>query len=515
MTDYHRIYGPPGTGKTTTIVALAKEYSQMFGRDLVTIVSLTNAAIQEVGGRIDFLDKKNVSTLHAQCKRSQGAGSPAESMSGQFVEAYPTYHSSRYIPLSMRGWSEDTPPEIFFAMGKEPSVYEKVNYLRHSLIPYERWTREQISFWKRWHDFQVQTGHPDYTGWLENALELRCLPAQQVVLVDEAQDHTPLELAVVNNWNAKTIYLVGDDDQNLYGFTGANAQSFYLPELPPGKETVLSQSWRVPGAVHRQSMALIRKIRGRKEKEYSPRDEEGFVKRSNYTLKDAENGDLPFNGDSEGKTLMILASCGYHLDPILKVLMEKRIPFGNPYRINNPKWNPLSASQPIMKDFIHPTRWSGLQAFSWGEALHSDKVYQRGRKKEFLDLCAHREKDLLYSEDLKKYFLEKPLQRLLNRDISLFKESSRLRSSSWEYGLEVMQKYGIDVKPQIILGTIHSVKGGESDQVYLAPDLSRAGMDEYEGQHRDRVTRLFYVGMTRAREGLVLLGSNQRRRVNW
>ena len=55
-----------------------------------------------------------------------------------------------------------------------------------------------------------------------------------------------------------------------------------------------------------------------------------------------------------------------------------------------------------------------------------------------------------------------------------------------------------------MVGTIHSVKGGQADCVYLFPDLSQAGDAQYArfGHSRDSVIRLFYVGATRAREVL-------------
>jgi len=40
--------------------------------------------------------------------------------------------------------------------------------------------------------------------------------------------------------------------------------------------------------------------------------------------------------------------------------------------------------------------------------------------------------------------------------------------------------------------------------VYLFPDLSFAGMNEWLGGGTAAVRRLFYVGMTRARETLIL-----------
>ena len=58
--------------------------------------------------------------------------------------------------------------------------------------------------------------------------------------------------------------------------------------------------------------------------------------------------------------------------------------------------------------------------------------------------------------------------------------------------------------PRVIVGTIHSVKGGQADIVFLFPDLNPAGNAAYQrhGAQRDSVIRLFYVGMTRARHTL-------------
>jgi len=55
-------------------------------------------------------------------------------------------------------------------------------------------------------------------------------------------------------------------------------------------------------------------------------------------------------------------------------------------------------------------------------------------------------------------------------------------------------------------GPIHSVKGGQADVVYLFPDLSQAGDAQHNrgGAARDSVIRVFYVGITRARETLYI-----------
>ncbi len=60
--------------------------------------------------------------------------------------------------------------------------------------------------------------------------------------------------------------------------------------------------------------------------------------------------------------------------------------------------------------------------------------------------------------------------------------------------------------PRVIVGTIHSVKGGQADVVFLFPDLSAAGDAAYRshGLRRDSVVRQFYVGTTRARHTLYI-----------
>ena len=81
------------------------------------------------------------------------------------------------------------------------------------------------------------------------------------------------------------------------------------------------------------------------------------------------------------------------------------------------------------------------------------------------------------------------------------------RKKAIEYPLSVYRKRGIGAlseRPRITIGTIHSTKGGEHDIVMLFPDLSVAGFNEYRSQNRDPVIRTFYVGMTRAKETLLL-----------
>jgi superfamily I DNA/RNA helicase len=72
------------------------------------------------------------------------------------------------------------------------------------------------------------------------------------------------------------------------------------------------------------------------------------------------------------------------------------------------------------------------------------------------------------------------------------------------------RKENIRREPRIKLSTIHGSKGGEADNVMLLTDLSRKTDAEY-WRKRDEERRVFYVGMTRARNTLNIVRSQSDR----
>jgi superfamily I DNA/RNA helicase len=82
-----------------------------------------------------------------------------------------------------------------------------------------------------------------------------------------------------------------------------------------------------------------------------------------------------------------------------------------------------------------------------------------------------------------------------------------------EFPIKIVKESGTDAlvsKPNIIVGTYHSVKGGQADHVYLFPDISPKAYKGLQGhnpvvrERKDDLIRQFYVGMTRAKESLHL-----------
>ena len=66
-------------------------------------------------------------------------------------------------------------------------------------------------------------------------------------------------------------------------------------------------------------------------------------------------------------------------------------------------------------------------------------------------------------------------------------------------------KRGDNVKnPRIKISTIHSMKGGECDNILVVPDLSPAAYKNYY-EDPDTEHRVFYVAVTRAKKSLHFL----------
>jgi DNA helicase II / ATP-dependent DNA helicase PcrA len=478
--------------------------------------------MREVLSRDIQLEPGQITTLHARCKRALAAPEPAESLALDFAERYPAYAREGQIPrkfLKRLNKSEDTPlPERVLSGASEDTYYDRCYLLRNNMVPRDQWPAHLRDWYEKgWWKWCQETAL-DYTGWLETCLESGALPPQQHVYADEAQDFTPLQLAVLKHWDARHLTLIGDDDQNLYEWAGSDPDGFINPPLGPEHEQVLAQSYRVPAAVLDFSTRWIKRVRGRKAKIYLPRNAEGQVVRVLYGPSAAKQDWLPpglTRAIEEGRSVMLLTSCGYMLDHLLPALHRAGIAFHNPYRTSNSVWNPLQAAGARIQAYlaIRQRMWTGAEVHQWLGALEPEVIENRGYTK-FMDLCQAVGKAQVPTEFVTDKMPERLRALAAAGDLSLLRDHRRPKvPRNWDFALE--QYANGKPEPRVIVGTIHSVKGGEADQVYLFPNLSAAGYQEYMGSDCDRVHRLFYVGMTRARDTLVLCENTEKYTVDW
>jgi hypothetical protein len=237
-----------------------------------------------------------------------------------------------------------------------------------------------------------------------------------------------------------------------------------------------------------------------------------------------------------GETVMSLAACSYMLRPLVQVLRKEAIPFHNPYRRNNGFWNPIrtgvrgAAANRILallvasSDFGEGHRpWTQADLGLWGEWLVGKGMLRHGAKKKLMSIDAT---EYVTMERLDELFEPGALEQLVEACSgdcgTLLRWWRRNLGTEFrartEFPAAVAAKRGPQAlvdKPLVTVGTIHSVKGGEADAVFLYPDISQAGDMQYQtkGAPRDGVIRQFYVGITRARQALYICQPESRQAV--
>lgn len=534
MKNLFRVHGPPGVGKTTWLASQVERAVAQFGPDKVMVVSFTKAAAMEVVSRATTVNEHNIGTLHAICFRALQSPTLAEVKIKEWNQTHPLYSMSGGVVIDV----EDAAAEAIMGGGSGDALLSKTEILRGKMTPFELWPADAVGFYAKWDEWKKERGYLDFTDLIEVCLRtVAWAPGQpDVVFVDEAQDLNPLEMKLIHNWSSHTTrtVIVGDADQCLYEFKGSSPRGFLEPELPPDQQLVLRQSYRVPRRVHSVASEVIRRCAYRYPAEYLPRDADGqvdyrpsFISSEPTALITSVLDDLSF-----GKRVMILGSCSYMLHRTIEGLKRVGIPFHNPFSVKRGDWNPMRGGAARIQAFLDGSRrrwWTRSECSRWTEILEADGLLVRGGRKRLKALLkAGPPGEKMRFSDLYQCFetdrLDECLRLIDGGDAPAIEWLSKNILDSWKpklsYALSIVARYGpsaiYDV-PKVVVGTIHSVKGGEADTVYLFPDLSPQASDMWVrgGESRDTILRQVYVGMTRARDRLVLCGPSSRGAIQW
>lgn len=319
-------------------------------------------------------------------------------------------------------------------------------------------------------------------------------------IFDEAQDASRLlDLAcrrLVTGESCKWAWLVGDPYQVLYSWAGASSEYFMSWEV--AKQSVMPKSYRCPAPI----LALGERCLQRLGDDYwdrgiAPADHDGEVVESDNFEDDL--ADI----DPRQETLVI-ARTNRNVSKIAAILDDVGIPFRR-----------VKAKQGAYnRDMGMAGLWK-LQhgqpatAEEWGNAIDilpskttdgrtwlvrgSKSAWNRGLANQY---------DLLFPEDLDAVGATEHLRGA----IATGKWSGLPDGGSKWYA--AAQRYGIEVvaKPKVRIGTIHSVKGQEADNVVVLTSqghrISQSELDDPARYAEER--RIEYVAVTRARRRLVI-----------
>lgn len=515
-----RVYGPPGTGKTTWLVNQVEELldSGVPGEE-IAIASFSRAAFREfsrrIGGRVP---EDNLGTIHSLAYRALNR--PGLALTPEALKTWKARnpdvwqitprvrHGGEALFDAMDPYDEDTP---------EPgdALYDQIVLLRNRRIPVDTWPEEARRFWEHWRAWMRQEDLVDFPGMLEGAL-VRPGLGISYFFVDEAQDLTALQLELVEHWAAGTRFaaFIGDDDQAIYSFMGADGEAFL--SLPVDREITLERSWRVPARVQAVASEIASRISRRAPKRYLPRPEAGTLEAWPIGLEEPHWVlEHALEREARGERVLFLATARYLLEPLKEALLARGIPYGNPYAPQRHSFNlfPESrngrASWEKARSFLFPKRM-GSDLKTWTRYLSSE-VFGRGNKGRALEaiMALPDEQTIEDGHPIWGLFPIGHRERAVGRDVAwlldhLLGNAPRGMRQALTVALRNPQLV-LEGRARVWLGTIHSVKGGEADWVYLWPGYTRKATRA----HPDALHRLMYVAATRARRGLILLGQGE------
>jgi DNA helicase-2/ATP-dependent DNA helicase PcrA len=268
-----KLYGPPGTGKTTQSAARVGRLLRDDDYTLNDVAwctyrkSLAHDTLQRLAGWgvIDDVELERptegatrfIGTTHAVANRAVGGlPDPVE----------PWQRNDFCDRMGMQYWAdkpwEDTAGKLLFRVFDwlKGNCYNPARPEDIYACPFvedlrANWNGDIPSAWNRWEDYKGQHEVIDFYEMLEAPVEDKVAPTDQILVIDEYHDATPLIAKLSEQWidAAKIVIVAGDPCQVVNSFDGADPRFFEQLDLP---EVLLDTTYRVPEE-HWQKATLL------------------------------------------------------------------------------------------------------------------------------------------------------------------------------------------------------------------------------------------------------------------
>lgn len=493
------ILGPPGTGKTTNLLGIVdEELAKQTPPDRIGYVSFTKRAAEEAVSRacqqftIKPADLPYFRTLHALCFR-QLSLRRGEVLEGDRLDDFAVFAGIRLTGK----FSEDgtltgfTPGDRALHMVNLARIRRMDLRAQFDIDDDELIWSEVDRVARSYAAFKKERALLDYTDMLEEFVRSSINVKLEVLLVDEAQDLSSIQWAVVDALakGCRRVVIAGDDDQAIYRWAGADVD--HLIDMR-GDVRVLGQSHRVPRSVQTVAGGIIGSVLHRREKAWAARDEDGAVLRAlDFRRADVDEGEV-----------MVLARNTYLLNDVRATLRREGIIYE---QYGHPSIKPATLGA--------ITAWEQLRAGGTVAAAEARAVYElmssgRGVARGYKTLTQLGDDEQVTITDLR--------QRGGLLVSGIWHEAlDRLPPANMSY-LLAARKRGEKLKgrPRVRLSTIHGSKGGEADHVVLLRDMAPRTYNEMKRLPDDE-RRVWYVAVTRARKRLTVVDAHTNLACPW
>ena len=499
MTDQHEtILGPPGTGKTQTNSNRIRNcVEEGIDPDRIACVSFTRKAARESRERVmgDWgIDEKDLpffQTLHSMAYRAGGYSSD-DVMAPKDLK---TIGDATGVIFGSKNSNIETDLDTL-GISKGDNYMNLYHLSRSKKVPLEEMYRLQgdykIDFAelgrlvRAYENYKQVHRKIDFTDMIENFILSDVCPDIEALFVDEAQDLSTLQWSMVDvlRKNPRIQVFTGDDDQAIMNFQGADVQAFLDATE---KKTVLNKSYRVPGSVWEQAQSIVNRIDNRAPKEWYPTKDEGSV-RYHQNL-----WDIPLQ---EGEWCLMART--------------NRIASYYASELRNEGWVYSRNGHPS----IHLKTYEAIMDWeSWckGEPLTPTKIrniYTFMKVGEgFIKGFGPRSKNLLSMAEEESYTIQYAKDHLglwIDESMRWHRALGKIDLETKNYILNALKRGDNVRNPRIKISTIHSMKGGEADNIIVIPDLSYAAHREYN-RNPSTEHRVFYVAVTRTKKSLHII----------
>lgn len=519
------ILGPPGTGKTTTLMGIIKRLlEEGYAPDQIGFVSYSKASVGEALDRVvreTGIDARRwpwFRTLHSCYSKIQKLPKDI------YLCAEDLKRISQYS-ITERDESEEDGYEVPSRhhqdeVKRDDEIRSAMDWCRSRMVPMhhgidrltyatgERYT----DFVRDYHAMLKEIGKFDHTSILEAALRNGITIPVDVLIVDEAQDLSPLQAACVELSfpGCDRVYVAGDDDQAIYEFQGSSPD--WLIDLSRREDwttRVLGQSWRCPEPVRSRAEKIAARMANRADKPYAARDGDG-----DYRTEVWANDALSAVRSATGSVMVLCRSRRFCAN-WGKSLRDAGVPYvierggSSPFGANGLRGAIDLMAQIRNGDEVEIGRLQWLANSPWAPSATKKRagVFDHGGKTRIKSVNKANPKrmvDPLDPEEIADFGLSAILSAdpwSLLSSITVWPEKAgdvRRDLATLRRVWDACGESWPDSMP--IVTTWHASKGREADLVVIDPSLpSPAARSLRSARTRDPEHRVAYVALTRAR----------------
>lgn len=556
----------PGAGKTTMLLERINNLSKSIPQN--KILTLTFSRTQAIDMKNRFgSDDTNIMTIHAFCYliiRNYLKKFHRELRLLESTDAYNKYDLVRRIYQDINNKKVSREDVLTF--------FTETSYMKNAMLDESYLQKVRIKniekVYEVYEDFKKSNNYIDFDDMQTIALRLldenpRLLKSiqnkYQYFQLDEGQDTSLLQFEILNRIVSlnNNLMVVADDDQSIYSFRAANPDYLLnFKDYYPGAEIfIMNENHRSSKNIARLAGEFIKDNNFRYKKNLISKKEEGervLIK----TLKDSyDQYDFIKKNLDFSKSNSILFRNNISAINLVTFLLEDGIDFAI-----NDDFLDFFKSQ-IIDDFFDIIKFSddfsNVEAFeniyykirTFLKKTEVEKLRTKPINQDifdfFYEILDYDRKNSLYDIEKKLIHIRKlPLSRKISYIYKYlgYKEYSSLKANKFaeevinkdlfveslvnftkdinsieEFDREILKlKKKIRLMPQtnLVLQTIHRSKGLEYDRVFIV-DMNKNEFPiiDYEQSPEkslEEERRVFYVGMTRAKEKLFILSTKKR-----